>query len=79
MSVNRKIVGGGVVAACMGVTVLAAAPAPSKAALEMYADSNFHGLIAKQTKVGYYNFNKNQNDSLSSVKKSDSLWCRILV
>lgn len=24
--------------------------------------------IAKQTKVGYYNFNKNQNDSLSSVK-----------
>lgn len=44
MSVNRKIVGGGVVAACMGATVLAAAPAPSKAALEMYADSNFHGL-----------------------------------
>ena len=51
MPVNRKIVGG--VAACMGATVLAAAPAPSKAALEMYADSNFHGLIAKQTKVGY--------------------------
>lgn len=53
MSVNRKIVGGrggvaawrrGDVAACMGATVLAAAPAPSKAALEMYADSNFHGL-----------------------------------
>ena len=68
MSVNRKIVGGGVVAAGMGATVLAAASAPSKAVLEMYADSNFHGLIAKQTKVGYYNFNKNQNDSLSSVK-----------
>lgn len=70
--------GRGGVAACMGATVLAAAPAPSKAVLEMYADSNFHGLIAKQTKVGYYNFNKNQNDSLI-CKKSDSLWCRILV
>lgn len=68
MSVNRKIVGGGSWRRVWVSLFWRQRRRRRRLCLEMYADSNFHGLIAKQTKVGYYNFNKNQNDSLSSVK-----------